>query len=111
MTAPLRHPVIANIDPLLAFKARAEARAILWAACEYDLHDAVDPLQAAAVSTGLVDKIGQDAVQAIMARAFHTARKNNHSAAFELVSFAESCWSAPGWREAAEEYHAARVPT
>ncbi len=107
MTAPIRHPVIAHIDLLMVFKARAEARAILWAACEYELHEAVDVLQADAVSTGLVDKIGQDGVQAIMSRVFEGCGV----VIFAGSSFAESCWSAPGWREAAEEYHASRVPT
>jgi hypothetical protein len=53
------------------FKARAEARALLYAACMIDLHEAIDPLQAFAVESGLVNQIGQDAVQAILADAFH----------------------------------------
>jgi hypothetical protein len=73
MTAPIRHTQI-RIDPLAVFKARAEARAILWAACELDLHEAVDALQADAVSTGLVAGLGQDAVQAILCDAFHRVR-------------------------------------
>jgi hypothetical protein len=56
------------------FKERCEARAILFAAGEYDLHDAVDVLQAAAEASGLVDEIGQDAVQTIMAEAFGRVR-------------------------------------
>jgi hypothetical protein len=51
-----------------------EARAYLWAACEFDLHEAVDVLQADAVASGLVAEIGQDAVQAIMAEAFGRVR-------------------------------------
>ena len=73
MTAPLRHSQI-RIDPLVVFKARAEARAILWAACEFDLHEAVDVLQADAVRDGLVDALGQDAVQRVLADAFHQFR-------------------------------------
>lgn len=57
-------------DPVEVFCERAEARAMLWAAGEYTLHEAVDVLQADAVRTGLVALIGQDAVQAIMAEAF-----------------------------------------
>ena len=72
MNAPLRHQQI-RIDPLAVFKARAEARAILWAACEIDLHEAVDVLQAEP-STGLVAGLGQDAVQRILADAFHSFR-------------------------------------
>ena len=56
------------------FKERCEARAILFAVGEYDLHDAVDVLQAAAEASGLVDQIGQDAVQAIISKAFANAR-------------------------------------
>jgi hypothetical protein len=52
------------------FTARCEARAMLFAIGDYTLHDAVDALQAAAVESGLVGEIGQDAVQEIMARAF-----------------------------------------
>ena len=39
-----------------------------------DLHEAVDELQAAAEATGLVDERGQDAVQAIIAKAFERLR-------------------------------------
>jgi hypothetical protein len=38
------------------------------------MRDAVDVLQADAVRDGLVDEIGQDAVQVIMADAFHRVR-------------------------------------
>jgi hypothetical protein len=101
MNAPLRHQQI-RLDPLLAFKARAEARAILWAACEMDLHEAVDVLQADAVSTGLIDRPGQDAVQRILADAFGSVR-----GAVTYPSRAEMNWDAPGWAEAAREYRRA----
>lgn len=52
------------------FRARCEARAILYAVGELDLHEAVDVLQEAALRTGLVDVIGQGAVQSIIATAF-----------------------------------------
>lgn len=58
------------IDPVDVFRARADARALLWRAGEYTLHEAVDELQAAAERTGLVRTIGQDGVQAILATAF-----------------------------------------
>jgi len=57
-------------SPLCILIARAEARALLYAANQFDLPEAVDPLQAFAVKSGLVDEIGQDAVQAILAAAF-----------------------------------------
>ena len=38
-----------------------------------DLHDAVDDLQRYAVESGLVDAIGQDAIQAIISQAFEVA--------------------------------------
>jgi hypothetical protein len=52
------------------FWARCEARAHLYAVGELDLHDAVDVLQEHAVRHGLVDEIGQDAVQAIIVETF-----------------------------------------
>jgi hypothetical protein len=52
------------------FEARCEVRAYLFAAGELTLHDAVDVLQGNATAIGLVEVIGQDAVQAIMADAF-----------------------------------------
>jgi hypothetical protein len=59
-----------RVDALLAFVARIEARAILWQAGEFDLQEAVDVLQAAAERDGLVDRVGQDAVQHILAHVF-----------------------------------------
>jgi hypothetical protein len=61
-------------DPLEVFRARCEARAHLYATGDLDLHDAVDVLQEGAVKLGLVERIGQDAVQAIMAAAFNPVR-------------------------------------
>jgi len=69
MTAPVSPQRLA-IDLLTVFTARAEARAILWAEGVLELHDAVDELWAAAERDGLVQQIGQDAVQAILAQAF-----------------------------------------
>jgi hypothetical protein len=67
---------------LEAFAARAWARARLWHdgtfgdnADARTLHIAVDELQRQAVTSGLVEKAGQDAVQAIMAAAFGEVRK------------------------------------
>jgi hypothetical protein len=57
-------------DPLDVLRVRADVRGYLVAVGEWDLHDAVDVLQAYAVESGLIDEIGQDAVQAIMADAF-----------------------------------------
>jgi hypothetical protein len=57
------------------FTARCEARARLWANGDLDLHQAVDVLQAAAVTTGLVAAIGQDAAQKIMSKAFGRSRR------------------------------------
>jgi hypothetical protein len=57
------------------FTARAEARAILYAAGEYTLQEAVDGLQRAAEALGLIEDIGQDAVQLIIAEAFVGGRR------------------------------------
>jgi hypothetical protein len=60
------------LSPLVIFKARAEARAILWQCGEFSsLPEAVDPLQDYALASGLVGTIGQDEVQRILADAFH----------------------------------------
>jgi hypothetical protein len=56
------------------FRERCEARAILWTAGEYSLHEAVDLLRADAERSGLIAEIGQDGVQAIMATAFAAVR-------------------------------------
>jgi hypothetical protein len=71
--APVRQQQI-RLDPLDVFVARAEAGALLWAAGEFDLHEAVDKLQADAVRDGLVERIGQDAVQRILADCFAAVR-------------------------------------
>jgi hypothetical protein len=62
------------IDPSEIFRARCEARGLLYSAGEIDLHEAVDVLQAAAVNSGLVRRISQDAVQRIMSDAFTVVR-------------------------------------
>jgi hypothetical protein len=108
MTAPLRQQRLA-IDPLAVFVARAEARAMLWARCEISLHDAVDELWAAAVRDGLVAKLGPDKVQQLLADAFAPVRDDlpRHE---DVVpeSIDDDPWSAPGWREAAIDYHEIR---
>jgi hypothetical protein len=62
------------LSPREIFTARAEARALLWQAGEFDLHDAIDVLQAVAERDGLVDELGQDAVQVIITEAFQKVR-------------------------------------
>jgi hypothetical protein len=57
-------------DPLEVFIARCEARAHLVMTGDLELQEAVDGLQAGAIKLGLVEKLGQDAVQALMADAF-----------------------------------------
>jgi hypothetical protein len=64
----------ARPSPLKVFIVRAEARALLWQAGEFDLHQAVDELQAAAERDGLVTLLGQDAVQEIISKAFGVVR-------------------------------------
>jgi hypothetical protein len=63
------------VDPVEAFRARAEARAMLYAAGEFDLHEAVDELQFDAERDGFVVLIGQDEVQRIMSEAFRPFRE------------------------------------
>jgi hypothetical protein len=74
MTARPAHSCAAEVAPLskrAVFEARAEARAILYAVGEFTLHEAVDKLQADAEANGLVAELRQDAVQEIIASAFH----------------------------------------
>jgi hypothetical protein len=68
--------VIPAID---VFRERCEARAILVEACVYHLQDAVDGLQQAAIESGLVAEIGQDAVQKMMADAFAIVRRSSRT--------------------------------
>ncbi len=71
-----RRPFLASSTFSLVFGARCEARALLYAAGELSLHEAVDVLQDDAVTSGLMDAIGQDSVQAILATAFRKARRD-----------------------------------
>jgi hypothetical protein len=74
MNSPLRHHQI-RVDVLEAFQLRCWARSILWQSGEYEnLHEAVDPLWACAVASGLRNKISVDEVQRLMADAFHRVR-------------------------------------
>ena len=66
----------AKVPTVEAFRARCEARAWLVAEGELTLPDAVDELQASAVASGIVDMIGQDAVQSIMSAAFAEVRRH-----------------------------------
>ena len=72
MSEPQRRHV--RVDAVAVFTARVEARALLWAMGEFDLHEAVDKLQADAARDGLVASIGQDAIQRIISEAFALAR-------------------------------------
>lgn len=63
-------PAIKKVDPLKCFAARANVRAYLWSIGELDLIEAVDALQAAAVRDGLIQRVGQDEIQAMIADAF-----------------------------------------
>ena len=74
MTTAARSKPAARPSALAVLVARAEARALLWQAGEFDLQIAVDELQAAAERNGLVAQLGQDAVQAIITKAFEAVR-------------------------------------
>jgi hypothetical protein len=110
MTAPLRQQRLA-IDPLAVFTARCEARALLWHTGELDLHTAIDELWAAAMHDGLVAKLGPDKVQELLANAFAPQRddlpsdREDQVATSDNLNSADDTWSAPGWRDAAIEYH------
>jgi hypothetical protein len=75
-TAPARKQAepAARPSAIEVFTARVQARALLWQAGEFELHEAVEELQAAAARTGLVERTRQDEVQRIMAEAFAAVR-------------------------------------
>jgi hypothetical protein len=78
MNAPVRKPLVAKeevrADPVEVFRLRCHSRAKLWHDGEIDLHIAVDELQHAAEASGLIDAIGQNAVQGLMVEAFAPLR-------------------------------------
>jgi len=81
----LRKPIASLVPAVDVFRERCQARAILVEACLFDLQDAVDGLQETAVSSGLIDDIGQDAVQKMMAEAFAIVpRAAKHSASLPI---------------------------
>jgi hypothetical protein len=61
-----------EVPPLLVLQARAEARALLYAACELDeeLETAIAPLMQYAFNSGIVDQIGAERAFAIVQQAF-----------------------------------------
>ena len=59
-----------TIDQVSVFRERAEARATLVANGLMALQAAVDGMQEIAASSGLIEELGQDGVQAILAAAF-----------------------------------------
>ena len=64
----------AKVSALSAFRLRCEARALLVAEGVLDFQTAVDELQISAVKSSIIDVVGQDAVQVIMAAAFAKVR-------------------------------------
>jgi hypothetical protein len=59
------------VNPYLILQARIEARALLFAAGEYDdLAEAIDPLLAYADASGISENIGPDNVVAMVVRGF-----------------------------------------
>jgi hypothetical protein len=77
MNAPVRKPVVvgeARADPVEVFRRRCASRAKLWHTGQIDLHSAVDELQHSAEASGLIDAMGQDAVEGLMVQAFAPLR-------------------------------------
>jgi len=64
-----------RVDLVDVLRERAEARAYLWSIGDLGLHEAIDVLQADAERDGLVERIGQDGVQEIIAAAFRSIRE------------------------------------
>jgi hypothetical protein len=68
-------PKVATVDIVEVFRARAAARALLWHAGDLELVEAVDALQSHAEASGLIDLLGQDQIQQILADAFRPYRE------------------------------------
>jgi len=64
---------MAAISPFLILQARAEARARLYAANEFDLEQALAPLLRYALDSGITDDIGGERAFAIIRAAFKGA--------------------------------------
>jgi hypothetical protein len=62
-------------DPIEAFRARCEARAMLVDVGMLDLREAVDRLQHDAERDGLIERIGQDRIQQILSDVFRSYRE------------------------------------
>jgi hypothetical protein len=74
MTAAIdRSRIIIGIDPVMVFALRCWARAALVQAGEICLQEAVDVLQHDAEIDGLIEQLGDDCIQGIIAGAFHRA--------------------------------------
>jgi hypothetical protein len=58
------------MSPLLILQARAEARAVLYSASEFDLEQALVPLLNYAKRSRIVDEFGTETTFAILRQAF-----------------------------------------
>jgi len=59
------------VNPLIVLQARAEARALLFASCEYEnLGEALTPLLVYAHESGIAEAIGADATWQTIRNAF-----------------------------------------
>ena len=58
------------MNALMILQARAEARALLYSASEFDLEQATTPLYRYAVNSGIVNEFGMDTVINIVQAAF-----------------------------------------
>lgn len=61
---------MSEVPPMLILQARAEARAVLFAAGELTLGEAFGPLEDYAVESGLLDDFGRDAVDRVIVEPF-----------------------------------------
>ena len=71
LVPPARSP---HPEIIEAFEIRSWARAYLASVGAMDFHEAVDSLQELAVGNGLVERLGQDGVQDLMASQFEAVR-------------------------------------
>jgi hypothetical protein len=71
------HHESAKASPIVVFRERCEARAVLVSNGLMTLQDAVDWLQESAAAQGLLKQYGQDRVQEILAESFGRWRLAN----------------------------------
>jgi hypothetical protein len=89
-------------DTLEVFKERCWARALLVREGAMAFHEAVDGLQNAAEAYGLVERIGQDEIQRVLAEAFNQDISDLQSGVDDIVRRLELADPRDAWKHTGE---------